>query len=148
MSDVKALWYETLKIKPVECFVDDDSAEKGIIEGITIDIIEYRKGEEYPFISESSFIPDDLKGWRFAIPVDEDLRIQSKGTTSTDTRVEGDHYRKCKIQPIEYILANNIPFCEGNVIKYVTKWKSKGGIEDLNKAKHYIELLIELETNG
>jgi hypothetical protein len=58
----------------------------------------------------------------------------------------GDHYKKLKIQPIEYIHANGIPFAEGNVIKYVTRWRDKGGIKDLEKAKHFIELLLELET--
>ncbi len=65
-----------------------------------------------------------------------------------DVQVSGDHYRKLKIQPIEFIHANGIPFAEGNVIKYVTRWRDKGGINDLEKAKHFIELLIELETRG
>lgn len=55
----------------------------------------------------------------------------------------GDHYRSLPIQPIEYIIKNGLDFCEGNVIKYVTRWKSKGGVEDLRKARHYIDLLIE-----
>jgi UDP-3-O-acyl-N-acetylglucosamine deacetylase len=58
----------------------------------------------------------------------------------------GDHYRKLKIQPVEYIHGNGIPFIEGSVIKYVTRWRNKGGIQDLEKAKHFIELLIELES--
>jgi len=57
----------------------------------------------------------------------------------------GDHYKSLKIQPIEYIHANNIPFAEGSVIKYVTRWRSKNGIADLKKARHFIDLLIELE---
>ncbi len=61
------------------------------------------------------------------------------------TQVGGQHYCNLKIQPIEYIHANNIPFCEANVIKYVTRWREKGGIKDLEKARHYIDLLIELE---
>jgi hypothetical protein len=59
------------------------------------------------------------------------------------TQVGGDHY-KLPIQPVEYIYANNIGYFEGNVIKYVTRWKDKGGIADLEKARHYIDLLIEL----
>lgn len=62
-----------------------------------------------------------------------------------DRQVAGDHYKKLKIQPVEYIHANDIGFCEGNVIKYVSRWKFKGGIADLQKAKHIIELLIQLE---
>ena len=64
------------------------------------------------------------------------------------TQVSGDHYRYHKIQPIEYIHANNIPFAEGNIIKYVTRWRDKGGIKDLEKARHYIELLISLENKN
>lgn len=63
-----------------------------------------------------------------------------------DVQVSGDHYKKLKIQPIEYIHANGIPFAEGSVIKYVTRWREKGGIKDLEKAKHFIDLLIELEA--
>jgi hypothetical protein len=62
------------------------------------------------------------------------------------TQVGGGHYKDLVIQPVEYNHANNIPYMEGNVIKYVTRWRSKGGIKDLEKAKHYIELLIEMET--
>jgi hypothetical protein len=61
-------------------------------------------------------------------------------------QVGGDHYRAKGIQPIEYIHANNLGFCEGNVVKYVTRWKDKGGESDLRKAIHYLELLIQLET--
>lgn len=54
----------------------------------------------------------------------------------------GSHYKSMSIQPVEYILANNLGFCEGSVIKYVSRYKQKGGVEDLKKAKHFIELLI------
>jgi hypothetical protein len=61
-------------------------------------------------------------------------------------QVNGDHYKKLRIQPIEFIHANNIGFAEGSVVKYVSRWREKGGIADLQKAKHFIELLIELEA--
>jgi hypothetical protein len=63
-------------------------------------------------------------------------------------QVSGGHYKSLKIQPIEYIHANGIPFAEGSVIKYVTRWRDKGGIADLEKAKHFLELLIELEQKA
>jgi hypothetical protein len=66
--------------------------------------------------------------------------------TALQQQVGGDHYRAKGIQPIEYIHANNLGFCEGNVVKYVTRWKDKGGEDDLRKAIHYLELLIQLET--
>jgi len=63
-------------------------------------------------------------------------------------QVGGSHYKDKAIQPIEYIHANKMGFCEGNVVKYITRWKEKNGVADLEKAKHYIELLIELENKG
>lgn len=63
-------------------------------------------------------------------------------------QVAGDHYKKLKIQPIEYIHANGIPFAEGSVIKYVTRWRDKGGIKDLEKARHFLDLLIDLERRA
>ena len=58
-------------------------------------------------------------------------------------QVGGSHYKKYKIQPVEFIIKNNIGFVEGNIIKYVLRFKEKGGVQDLLKAKHYIELLID-----
>jgi hypothetical protein len=64
-----------------------------------------------------------------------------------DTQVGGSHYKDLPIQPVEFIERNNLGFCAGNVIKYVCRYKNKNGIEDLKKAKHYLELLIEIEEN-
>ena len=57
-------------------------------------------------------------------------------------QVAGDHYRRFKIQPIEFILANNIPFIEGNIIKYICRHRFKNKVEDLEKIKHYVDILI------
>lgn len=69
-------------------------------------------------------------------------------TSALDKQVGGSHYKKHAIQPIEFIHANGIGFCEGNAIKYLVRWQDKGGVGDLRKAMHYIELLIEMETIG
>jgi hypothetical protein len=58
-----------------------------------------------------------------------------------------EHYSG-KIQPIDFIMANGIGYCEGNVIKYVARWKRKNRIDDLLKAQRYLEFLINNETNG
>jgi hypothetical protein len=58
-------------------------------------------------------------------------------------QVGGSHYKNYKIQPVEFIIKNNIGFVEGNIIKYILRFKEKGGVQDLLKAKHYIELLID-----
>lgn len=67
-------------------------------------------------------------------PIDP-LRVQAGGS----------HYKDLKIQPVEYCHANNIPFIEGSVIKYVTRHRSKNGRQDLEKAIHFLQLLIRLE---
>lgn len=58
----------------------------------------------------------------------------------------GDHYKRMKIQPVEFIIANEIGFCEGNIIKYVSRWKNKNGVQDLKKARHFIDILIEQQS--
>lgn len=58
-------------------------------------------------------------------------------------QVGGDHYKSMTIQPVEFILANGLGFCEGNVIKYICRYKQKGGVQDLKKVVHYAELLIK-----
>lgn len=63
-----------------------------------------------------------------------------------EVQVGGSHYKDLAIQPVEYIHANGLGFCEGSVVKYVTRWRAKGGIKDLEKARHFLDLLIDLET--
>jgi hypothetical protein len=58
-------------------------------------------------------------------------------------QIGGNHYLKYKISPVEFIIKNNIGFVEGNILKYILRFKEKGGVQDLLKAKHYIELLID-----
>ena len=65
-----------------------------------------------------------------------------------DVQIDGDHYKSLAIQPVAYIHANKIPFIEGSIIKYVTRWRNKGGLKDLEKAKHFIDLLIQLEASS
>lgn len=64
-----------------------------------------------------------------------------------DVQVGGDHYKDQGIQPWEVIEANNLDFWEGNAIKYIMRYKNKNGVEDLKKAKHYIDYLIERGLN-
>lgn len=62
------------------------------------------------------------------------------------TQVGGGHYKDMPIQPVEFIHKNGIGFCEGAVIKYVSRWRVKNGLEDLKKARHFLDLLIEMEA--
>lgn len=63
--------------------------------------------------------------------------------------VSAAHYKGCAIEPIQYIEANSLNFHEGNVVKYLTRWRQKGGLADLRKARWYLDRLIELaEQDG
>ena len=66
--------------------------------------------------------------------------------SATDIQIGGNHYKDMTIQPIDFIMANNLSFCQGNVIKYICRYKNKNGIQDLQKAKQYIDFLIEEEN--
>ena len=80
---------------------------------------------------------------------EEELELERMiATSALNRQVGGAHYRDKGIQPIIYIHANNLGFCEGNVVKYVTRWRDKNGVADLKKAIHYLELLIELNETA
>ena len=66
---------------------------------------------------------------------------------ATQTQVGGDHYAKMKIQPIDFILQNKLGFCEGNAIKYICRHRAKNGKQDIEKAIHYLQILLENYEN-
>lgn len=65
---------------------------------------------------------------------------------ASKTQVGGNHYKHLVIQPAYFCHVNNIPYLEATAIKYLCRWRKKNGIEDLRKAKHFIDLLIEFEN--
>lgn len=60
-----------------------------------------------------------------------------------ERQVGGDHYKRLGIQPVEFVMSNQMGFCEGNIVKYVTRWREKGGIQDLRKARHFLDFIME-----
>lgn len=75
----------------------------------------------------------------------EELAGKAIKTDPFSIQEGGDHYMGMKMQPSVFIYTNNIPFLEGCVIKYLCRHRRKGGAMDLKKAKHYIDLILELE---
>ena len=84
--------------------------------------------------------------------------VKEKGFTKTDLQKEamratlkqvgGSHYKDCKIQPVEFIVGNDLTFLEGNIIKYITRHRRKGeGRKDIEKVIHYAEMILEMEYN-
>lgn len=68
--------------------------------------------------------------------------------SALDTQVGGGHYKSMPIQPMHFSMANGMDACQHTAIKYVARFRDKGGIEDLEKAKHVIDMLIEFERKG
>jgi len=79
--------------------------------------------------------------------MDPDIQelIDPAPKAALDEQVGGAHYKDCKIQPVEFITANNLTFLEGCVVKRICRHRNKNGREDLEKAIHEIRLMIELE---
>lgn len=65
---------------------------------------------------------------------------------ANDVQIAGTHYKSKAIQPWDYIVGNNLGYLEGNIVKYVSRWKDKGGVDDLKKARHYLDKLIETQV--
>lgn len=86
---------------------------------------------ELGLLKRDDITPNDFKG--------------IKDISALDKQVSGNHYKDCGIQPIEYIHANGLNYFEGNAVKYITRHRKKNGKADIEKAIHYLELMIELE---
>ena len=80
-----------------------------------------------------------------ATPKQEDVPVLVGLPNPLSIQIGGDHYKHMKIQPVEFIVANEIGFLEGCVIKRVCRWRMKDGIADLEKARHEIDLLINAQ---
>lgn len=80
------------------------------------------------------------------VSIDQEL---DPGAAALGNQVGGSHYKHLKIQPMEYSMANKLDACQHTVVKYITRFRDKGGIEDLKKARHAIDLLMQFEyPNG
>lgn len=77
-------------------------------------------------------------------PVQAQVVNANPSATANDRQVGGTHYKDKAIQPWDYIVANKLGYLEGTIIGYVSRWQDKGGIEDLRKARHCLDKLIEV----
>jgi len=102
-------------------------------------------GRRYDLFEEDGYLYflDDLGNIRSQTDWKGDSHTEEESKDSV--QVGGDHYSKMAIEPIEFIVQNGLGYIEGNVIKYISRYKNKNGLEDLKKARHYIDMLIEQE---
>ena len=88
-----------------------------------------------------------MKGKAIAYGIAEVVELEQEQATASETQVGGNHYQNMPIQPAEYNQRNGLNFCEACVIKYVSRHKRKNGAEDVRKAIHFLNLLLEIEYN-
>ena len=82
-----------------------------------------------------------------AVQIDvQETWVKDESPSALNTQIGGDHYKTMAIQPMEFSMANGLDACQHTAIKYIARFRSKGGIEDLQKAKHVIDMLIETEA--
>ena len=84
----------------------------------------------------------------YVLPRESYRNYMKRRDTEEDTinkQIGGDHYKDFSIMPIEYITKNNLDFCEGNIVKYISRHRLKGKAEDIEKVIHYAQLILKLE---
>ena len=106
------------------------------------DMIKYEEESNMEHVKMDEAIRQTVKEQGKFVKTD----IKKKAMQATLKQVGGNHYKDCKIQPIEYIVGNDLTFCEGNAVKYITRHRRKGeGAMDIQKAIHYLEMILETE---
>ena len=99
--------------------------------------------------AEVESVKETENNWKvYAAPEQQELALSTPNPL--DVQVGGNHYKFMDIQPIQYIVANDLNFLEGCIVKRISRWRDKGdkGIEDLEKIKHEVDLLIAAERDG
>jgi hypothetical protein len=84
-------------------------------------------------------------GHLMTLETDKELPSKEQCSEPLEMQIGGDHYRSLAIQPLEFIQRNKLGWCEGNIVKYATRHKAKGGAEDIKKIIHYAQALLSLE---
>jgi hypothetical protein len=133
------------KAKVINLCEGEENNPRGRVPGAIVEIVQLNsdnsQDEHYTVRNKGGFL------WWYR---EDELEILGKEGVTTansalDKQISGNHYKGCKIQPVEYIQANELDYLQGNVIKYVTRHKLKNGKADIEKAIHYLELILELQ---
>ena len=124
--------------------------ENGYIRGMGINKGKVDLKKSYSiegFDGKHYYIIDDTDGMLY-LDKEDFILVEEEDNLASSKQIAGNHYSKLKIQPMKYALDNNLNYAQSNAIKYITRYKDKNGIEDLKKAIHCIELLIQHEETG
>ena len=120
-----------------------DKTEAEIIKAITL----YSTTKEREVLEKADQLLDKLIKEREAegfMPIStKEVTTQKEAKSALDYQVGGNHYHQMKYQPLSFIMELGLNFCEGNIVKYVARYKFKNGLQDLKKAQHYLKFLLE-----
>lgn len=146
-------WHDNEGVQPV----DDEVLIDAISDWCIFNGIKIATSTTWKYLVSSAF---EIKKWRVHIDKKEsqtDLSVKPLAfddgpmaseqvrKSPLETQIGGDHYTKLAIQPMQYSMENKLDPLQHTIIKYVTRFRDKAGIEDLEKAKHCIDMLIEFE---
>jgi len=135
------LWKELSQ--PVKDAINRDFMK--VYHKVSVDIFKLNKGQSKGMNDEGSTPVPKTQAWDMW----EDNRkadiVKPVDKSALDVQIGGNHYKDLKIQPTEYITANKLSWCEGNIVKYITRHSAKGGKQDVQKVIHYAQLLLDLE---
>ena len=109
-----------------------DPAEAEVIKAITL----YSTTKEREILEKADELLDKLIK-------EKEVTIQKEAKSALDYQVGGNHYHQMAYQPLSFIMELGLNFCEGNIVKYVARYKFKNGLQDLKKAQHYLKFLLE-----
>lgn len=117
--------------------------DSGVVTASASDFVEvHRRNGRYDKAMAFDIKWDDVVAYRLICPPNP---TPDKSVKANNRQISGNHYMKQQVQPWDYIASNGLGFFEGNIVKYVTRWKNKGGVDDLKKAQHYLQKLIEIQ---
>ena len=120
-------------------WIEWKGGECPVEQGVVVDVMFVGGGEDYDSAGNYIWHPLGTK-WDIAA-----YRVRGQKSGALDTQIGGDHYKQFKVQPVEFINANNLDFLQGSVIKYISRHKLKGKQADVEKAIHFCKLIIELQ---
>lgn len=92
-------------------------------------------------IEDDRAFQDELADPNYKVPVS----VEETALKALDVQIGGGHYKDMAIQPMEYSMKNGLDACQHTAIKYISRFRNKGGVQDLEKAKHCIDMLIQFE---
>lgn len=134
------------RFKKIQNFIrlnNIESAEAEVIKAITL----YSTTKEREVLEKADDLLDKLIKAREAegfTPIStKEVTTQKEAKSALDYQVGGNHYHQMAYQPLSFIMELGLNFCEGNIVKYVARYKFKNGLQDLKKAQHYLKFLLE-----